>query len=79
MLGAMVEISELRQELAMADRHIGEGEERRARQAEVVRQLVNDGHDTRDAENLLQSMKEGLAAMNAHRKHIVRELSRCSG
>jgi hypothetical protein len=72
---AMAEISELREELAVADRHIKDGEGRIARQSKVVRQLAYDGHDTLDAENLLQAMNDALAAMETHRRQIVRELS----
>jgi hypothetical protein len=74
----MAEISELREELAVADRHIREGEGRLARQSEVVRQLAYDGHDTLDAESLLQTMNDALAAMETHRRQIVRELSYAS-
>ncbi len=74
----MAEIARVRDELAVADRHVAECQARIARQAELVRELEHDGHDTKDAENLLQVMKEGLAAIEAHRQHIVRELSRAS-
>jgi hypothetical protein len=71
----MAEISELRQELAQADRHLREGRERIARQAEVARQLDRDGHDTTDAEDLLRVLNEALAAMETHREHVLRESS----
>jgi hypothetical protein len=74
----MAGISELQQELADAERHLAEGHERIARQAEVVRQLDRHGHDTTDAENPLREMETALAAMGAHREQIVRELSRAS-
>ncbi len=75
----MAEIAKLRAELAVADRHVAECQGRIARQVELVRELENDGHDTKEAENLLQVTKEGLPAIEAHRQHIVRELSPCSG
>ena len=72
----MPDISELRQELAKADRHIAEGNGRIARQAEVVCELDRQGHDTRAAQSLLRAMKDAVAAMDTHRQQIVRELSR---
>jgi hypothetical protein len=49
----MTDISELRLELAQADRHIAEAQARIARQAEDMRALGADGHDTTDAAKLL--------------------------
>lgn len=71
----MADSSELRQELAQADRHIAEEQERIARQAEVVRQLDRNGRETAEAEDLLRVLNEVLAAMETHREHIVREWS----
>jgi hypothetical protein len=66
---------ELCDELAIADRALTEGQERIARQAEVVCELEAEGHDTTDAKNLLRVMQQSLDAMNAHRQQIVRELA----
>jgi DNA-binding protein YbaB len=74
----MTDISELQQELAQADRHIAEGNGRIARQAEVVRELNRHGHDTTQAQSLLQAMKDAVTAMDTHRQQIVRELTRAS-
>jgi hydroxypyruvate isomerase len=74
----MTDISELQQEWAQADRHIAEGNGRIARQAEVVRELNRHGHDTTQAQSLLQAMKDAVTAMDTHRQQIVRELTRAS-
>jgi hypothetical protein len=73
-IAARLRISELRQELARANSHIREGQERIARQAELVRGLDANGQDTTDAELLLHTMNEAVNAMDSHRQHIVREL-----
>jgi hypothetical protein len=75
----MVAFPELCDELAVADRDVTEGQERIARQAEVVCGLDADGHDTTDARNLLLAMQQSLDAMNAHRQQIVRELASAQG
>jgi hypothetical protein len=71
----MTVFPELCDELAIADRALTEGQERIARQAEVVCELDAEGHDTTDAKNLLRVMQQSLDAMNAHRQQIVRELA----
>jgi hypothetical protein len=70
---------ELCDELAVADRDVTEGQERIARQAEVVCELDADGHDTTDARNRLLAMQQSLDAINAHRQQIVRELASAQG
>jgi hypothetical protein len=74
----MADISELQQELAQADRHIAQGNGRIARQLESVRELDRHGHDRARARSLLQAMEDTVAAMDAHRQQIVRELTRAS-
>ena len=76
----MAGLSKQRQRnLAIADRHIAEGEARIAQQAEIVRELGSDGHDTILANDLLGVMRRNLDVMNAHRQQIVRALSRGPG
>ena len=70
----MAALSKQRQDLATADRHIAEGEARIAQQAEIVRELGADGHDTA-SRSLLRFMQRNLDVMNVHRQLIVRELS----
>jgi hypothetical protein len=61
--------------LAAADRHIAEAQARIAQQAEIVRELGADGHDTANARSLLRFMQRNLGVMNSHRQQILRELS----
>ena len=75
----MAAFPELCDELAIADCDVTEGQERIARQAEVVRELSADGHDTSDAPNLLRVMQQSLDAVTAHRQQIVRELASLQG
>jgi hypothetical protein len=74
----MAAFSKLRQELAVADRDVADGQARIARQAEILCELDADGQDTTDAQNLLRVLQQSLDAMNAHRQQIVRELSYAS-
>ena len=74
----MAAFSKLRQELAVADRHVADGQARIARQAEILCELDADGQDTTDAQNLLRVLQQSLDAMNADRQQIVRELSYAS-
>jgi hypothetical protein len=71
----MAAFPELCDELAVADRDVMEGQERIARQAEVVCELDAEGHDTTDAQNLLLVMQQNLDATNAQRQEIVQELA----
>ena len=71
----MAALPELCDELAIADRDVTEGQERIARQAEVVCELRADGHDASDAQNLLRVMQQSFDAVTAHRQQIVRELA----
>ena len=71
----MAALSNLRQDLATAERHITEGEARVAQQGEIVCEPGADGHDTANARSLLRFMQRNLGVMNSHRQQIVRELS----
>jgi hypothetical protein len=75
----MAAFPELCDELAIADRDMTEGQERIARQAEVVCELRADGHDTSDAQNLLGVMQQSLDAVTAYRQQIVLELASVKG
>ena len=58
-------------EIEMAERHVRQGQAHVARQSELVEQLRVDGHDTRQAEELLTEFE---AILTEHRKHL--ELAR---
>jgi hypothetical protein len=68
---AMARFSELLQELARAERDVA----RFARQAEFVRELDADGHDTTFGAKRLLVMLANLNQMERRRQQIVRKLS----
>jgi hypothetical protein len=63
------------QELAQYDRRIVECQARIARQAEFVRELDADGHDTTFGAKRLVVMMTNLTHMEIRRQQILRELS----
>jgi hypothetical protein len=71
----MGRFSELQQELARSERHLAEGQARIARQAEFVRELYAEGHDTTFAAKRLFVLAANLNGMANHCEQIVRELS----
>jgi hypothetical protein len=74
MLGLMPDRAEEERHLAQADRHIAESEERRARQMKLVQRLAAGGHDTTEAQRLLDNITDLLVTVRAHRRLIVRRL-----
>lgn len=62
--------------LAMAHRHVVEGEARVARQIALVARLRQQGHDTAVAEDLLDEFEASLADMREHRDRLVAEQGR---
>jgi hypothetical protein len=73
---AMPDTDSEREQLGKADRDIVEGEERITRQMVLIETMRLDGHDVTEAENLLLTLRETLAAWQAHREEILRELAR---
>jgi hypothetical protein len=71
----MGRFSELQNELVQSERHLAEGQERIARQAELVRELYADGHNTTFAANRLLVWVMNLNEIERHRQQTVRELS----
>jgi hypothetical protein len=71
----MGRFSELLHELVQYERHLAEAQARIARQAEFVRELDADGHDTTFGAKRLLVMAANLNEMEGHRKQILRELS----
>lgn len=61
--------------LAMAERHVAEGEEHLDRQTALIAELERDGHDSRTARDLLGTLKESLALHIADRDRLRRELA----
>jgi hypothetical protein len=75
----MAEVSQLLEELAVADSDIADAHARINHQAQVVHELGVDGHDTTEAEDLLRVLRESLDAMRGYRGHILRDLARATG
>ena len=71
----MARFSELLQELARAERDVAEGQARLARQAQLVRDLDAEGHDTTFSARRLLVMMTNLNQMESRRQRLVRELS----
>jgi hypothetical protein len=65
-----VERSLLEEHLAMAERHVAEGEVHLLRQRRLVSDLRRDGHDTAESEKFLAQL-EALQVMHLeHRDHL---------
>ena len=60
--------------LALAERHIAEGQERLFRQQELITELDRDGHDTKGARMVLATMRDTQALHIQGRQRILREL-----
>ena len=67
----------LQQNLALAERHIAEGEIRITRQREMIAELERDGHDTTAAQGLLAVFQHTMALYVADRERLQNELGRC--
>ena len=61
--------------LALAQRHVIEGEQRVARQVALIAELERDGYDTRDAKEFCETLEETLALMHAHLQLILDEIA----
>lgn len=62
------------EDLKLADEHIREAEERIDKQEALVQHLAADGHDTSNAEALLQTFRDTLTTYLDHRKLIIKKL-----
>ena len=63
-----------RQHLALANKHVAEGQKRIDTQLALVAKLARDGHDTLQAKSLLQQFEDTLALQLETRDRIVQEL-----
>lgn len=68
-----------REHLAMADRHIAEGECRVTAQALLVEQLGTNAYAIGTARDLLLALQQTLDTWNIHRSAILREIARLEG
>jgi hypothetical protein len=71
----MARFSELQRELAQSERYLAEGAARIARQAEFVRELHAEGHDTSFAAKRLLVLAANLDGIASRREQIAHELS----
>lgn len=69
----------LREHLAIASRHVAQGEQHVSRQRELIAELERNGHNTAQATQLLVQFEELLAMHIADRDRIVRELAEQPG
>lgn len=72
----MLTLAEEREHLAKANRDIGEGERRVAAQQALIVRLRQEGHPVEQAERLLTTLRETLAAWIGHREEIARMIAR---
>lgn len=77
MCGTMTD--QTKNHLALAERHIVEGEQRIADLKALIEQLARGGHNTTDANNLLNVLQDSLTLMRRHRKLIVDEIAGKTG
>ena len=77
MCGTMTD--QTKNHLALAERHIVEGEQRIADPKALIEQLARGGHNTTDANNLLNVLQDSLTLMRRHRKLIVDEIAGKTG
>jgi len=68
-------VPDFEKQLAAADRHIAETKEFIARQLETLAALRRDGKDVKEAEKLLASWLDSLAAFEAHQRKIIEQLA----
>jgi hypothetical protein len=72
----MVDLAKERADLAKADADIAEGETRIEEQRRAIEKLRSDGHNTAQAEGLLEVLMTTLNAWRDHRALIVERLER---
>ena len=64
----------IRQHLALAERHVREGQQRVARQLRLMEELERDGHDIASARDLLHQFEMLQATFVADRDRVRGEL-----
>ncbi|EIM26755.1 hypothetical protein [Microvirga lotononidis] len=64
------------EQLALANRHIAEGEERLAKQRHLVEQMAEKGQGTAEAKRMLRDFEAVLEQFYIHRQLILDALAR---
>ena len=75
----MQDLATERDHLVLAERHIGEGEDRVARQADLLERLRGtrrSGQDVASAETLLGNLRQTLESWKDHRDTILATIAR---
>lgn len=75
----MQDLAMERQHLTKADSDIAEGEERIARQVELMAGLRHKGHGAAEGERLLETLRQTLQSWRNHRETILRTIARLEG
>lgn len=65
-----------REHLALADRHIAEGDARISKQRRLVEQMAEKGQDTVEAERMLRNFEAVMEQFHVHRQLILDALAR---
>ena len=65
----------VQEHLELAKRHVEQGRDHVARQAELAAKLQRDGHDAGDAQRLLRQFEDMLALHIADRDRLQAELA----
>ena len=76
MVPTMPDLEQERAHLALSDRHIAEGERRVADQTRRVERLIEQGHDTAKARDLLRLLEQTLLNWRGHRQLIRETIAR---
>jgi hypothetical protein len=63
-----------RQHLELANKHVADGQKRVDAQLLLIARLTRDGHDTGQANSLLQQFEQTLALQIETRERIIQEL-----
>ncbi|MEY9199401.1 bifunctional non-homologous end joining protein LigD [Sinorhizobium fredii] len=71
----MDELALIEKHLAKAERHVAEGEEHVARQTNILAELERNGHDTKQARELLETFRELLASHIEDRNRLIQRES----
>jgi hypothetical protein len=71
-----MELAMILEHLAMAERHVTEGEQRIDKQRALIARLQHDGHNTDAALALLERFQELLTMQKADRERLQAELKR---
>jgi hypothetical protein len=63
-------------ELNLVEQHISETEGSIMRQLQRIEHLAADGRDTHEAEELLRTLEQSLAASHEHRQLLLAEIAK---